>query len=172
LARTNQDAKVRSTAIADMNPMRILCRFFTRPSAIELGRCTDWFEYSKNCAATDQPHSKYLPHTWFGESVGHFEGDTLVVDTLGQNDKTYTDHFFTPHSDKIHVIERYKVSADHKPMQVQISVDDPDVFTMPWSAEATYRADMTPYEEVVCAENNRGFDSYPISIPTAAKPDF
>jgi hypothetical protein len=120
----------------------------------------------------NQPHSKYVPHTWFGESVGHFEGDTLVVDTLGQNDKTYTDHFFTPHSGKIHVIERYKVSADHKAMQVQISVDDPDVFTMPWAAEATYRADRTPYEEVVCAENNRGFDSYPISIPTAAKPDF
>jgi hypothetical protein len=132
----------------------------------------------------NQPHAANLKHTWFGESVGHYEDDTLVVDTVGENARTYTDRFFTPHSDKIHVIERYKVSPDRKTMQVLLTVDDPETFTTPWSAQVTYRADRTPYEEVVCAENNRDFGSglitesnripgpYPASPPVAAQPDF
>jgi hypothetical protein len=131
----------------------------------------------------DQPHSARVKPSWFGESVGHYEGDTLVVDTIGLNDRTFTDHFFTPHSDRIHVVERYRAASDHKTLQVQLTVDDPETFTMPWSALATYRADRTPYEEIVCAENNRGFGSaliteehpipgHPVTPPTAAKPDF
>jgi len=132
----------------------------------------------------DQPHTPNLKPSWFGESVGHYEGDTLVVDTIGENDRTYTDRFFTPHSDKIHVIERYKVSADRKIMRVELSVEDPETFTTPWSAQVTYKADRTPYEETICAENNRGFEEglirevnrvagpYPIAPPVAAKPDF
>jgi hypothetical protein len=131
----------------------------------------------------DQPHSANLKHTWFGESVGHYEGDALVVDTIGENDRTFTDHFFTPHSDKIHVVERYQVSPDRKTMQVLFTVDDPETFTTLWSAQATYRADTTPYEEIVCAENNRGFGSeliteehpipgHPVTPPVATKPDF
>jgi len=132
----------------------------------------------------NQPHAANLKHTWFGESVGHYEADTLVVDTVGENAMTYTDRFFTPHSDKIHVIERYKVSPDRKTMQVLLAVDDPETFTTPWSAQVTYRADRTAYEEVVCAENNRDFGSglitesnripgpYPASPPVAVRPDF
>jgi hypothetical protein len=132
----------------------------------------------------DQPHTSNLKPSWFGESVGHYEGDTLVVDTIGENNRTYTDRFFTPHSDKIHVIERYKVAADRKTMQVELLVEDPETFTTPWSARVTYKADTTPYEETICAENNRGFEEalitevnrvagpYPIAPPVAAKPDF
>jgi hypothetical protein len=132
----------------------------------------------------NQPHAANLTHTWFGESVGHYEDGALVVDTVGENDKTYTDRFFTPHSDKLHVVERYKASPDRKTMQVLLTVDDPETFTTPWSAQVTYRADRSPYEEVACAENNRGFASglitednripgpYPVSPPVAAQPDF
>jgi hypothetical protein len=82
------------------------------------------------------------------------------------------------------VIERYKVSADRKTLQVQLSVEDPETFTTPWSAQVTYKADTTPYEETICAENNRGFaeslitevnripGSYPTTPAVAAKPDF
>jgi hypothetical protein len=131
----------------------------------------------------DQPHSGAVRHSWFGESVGHYEGDSLVVDTIGENDRTFTDHFFTPHSDKIHVVERYRIAADRKSMQVRFTVDDPETFAMPWSALATYRMDTTPYEEIVCAENNRGFGAelikeehpipgHPVTPPVATKPDF
>ena len=131
----------------------------------------------------DQPHSANPGHTWFGESVGRYEGDTLVVDTIGENDRTFTDHFFTPHSDKIHTVERYQVAPDRKTLRVLFTVEDPETFAMPWSAQAVYRADTSPYEEIACAENNRDFGlglmreahpipGHPISPPVAARPDF
>ncbi len=62
----------------------------------------------------DVPHSANPKPSWFGESVGHYEGDTLVVDTIGMNDKTYLDNFRTPHSEKLHVVERFKMIDDGK----------------------------------------------------------
>jgi hypothetical protein len=120
------------------------------------------------------PHSKTPGHTWFGESVGHYEGDTLVVDTIGLNDKTDTDRFGTPHSDRIHVVERYRLSADRKRLEVLFTVDDPGAFTMQWSARADYRPDnISFFEENVCAENNRPTGpAHAIPVPVAETPDF
>ena len=56
----------------------------------------------------DVAHSAGLKPSWYGESVGHYEGDTLVVDTIGLNDKTFVDNFRTPHTEKLHVVERFK----------------------------------------------------------------
>jgi hypothetical protein len=121
----------------------------------------------------NQPHSKNPGHTWFGESVGRYEGDTLVVDTIGENDKTHADRFGTPHSDQIHVVERYSLSPDRKRLNVLVTVDDPGAFTMPWSARADYRPDDWFFEENACAENNRPTgEAYRIPIPIADKPDF
>jgi len=132
----------------------------------------------------NQPQTRSLKSSWYGESVGHYDGDTLVVDTIGENDRTYTDRFFTPHSDRIHVVERYKVAVDRKSLHVALTVEDLVTFTTPWSAQVTYKADTTPYEETICAENNRGFEegliaevnripgSYPTTLPIATKPDF
>jgi hypothetical protein len=129
----------------------------------------------------DVPHSENPGHTWYGESVGHYEGeDTLVVDTIGKNDKTQTDRFGTPHSDRIHVVERYRVAADHRTLEVQFTVDDPGAFTMPWSARVRYGARSSNFEEQVCAENNRfigvvfddGKATTSVYTPTAGKPDF
>jgi hypothetical protein len=121
----------------------------------------------------NQPHSKDPGHSWFGESVGKYEGDTLVVDTIGENDKTHSDRFGTPHSNQIHVIERYSLTPDRKRLNVLVTVDDPGAFTMPWSARADYRPDDWFFEEHACAENNRptgpGFD---IPMPVADKFDF
>jgi len=55
-------------------------------------------------------HSTGPESTWYGDSVGHYEGDVLVVDTIGLNDLTHIDRFATPHSDRIHVVERYRVT--------------------------------------------------------------
>jgi len=127
------------------------------------------------------PHSKNPAHTWYGESIGHYEGgDTLVVDTIGQNDKTQIDRFGTPHSDQIHVIERYRLSPDRKSLEVQFTVDDPGAFTMPWSGRARFARRRGNWEEEVCAENNRfvgtvsvgGKITTHVPTPTADKPDF
>jgi len=117
-------------------------------------------------------HSKNPPKTWYGESVGRYEGDALVVDTIGLNDKTDTDRFGTPHSDQIHVVERYRLSADKQTLEVLFTVDDPTYFTTQWSRRAYYRRDQREVRESICAENNRSDIGDQPSIPTAAKPDF
>ena len=86
------------------------------------------------------PHSKNVKPSWYGESVGHYEnGDTLVIDTIGQNDKTFTDNYRTPHTDQIHVVERWKLAADAKTVDVSVSVEDPGAFTTPWTAVQRWR---------------------------------
>ena len=118
-------------------------------------------------------HSKNPPKTWYGESVGHYEGDTLVIDTIGLNDKTDIDRFGTPHSDQIHVVERYRVSDDTKTLEVLFTVDDPKYFTTEWSGRADYRRDPASFEETICAENNRPIGTGEQSpIPSASRLDF
>src|SRR6266404_2594482 len=58
------------------------------------------------------PHSANPKPSWFGESVGHYEGDTLVVDTIGLNTKTFVDIYRTPHTGKLHVVERWRLTDE------------------------------------------------------------
>jgi hypothetical protein len=119
------------------------------------------------------PHSKNPKSTWYGESVGHFEGDELVIDTIGLNDRTTTDNYRTPHTDKIHVVERYKLIEGGKTLQATVTVDDPDTFNMPWSGIQRWRKTDRILEENPCAENNSEFLGYDVvPIPMANKPDF
>ena len=122
----------------------------------------------------NQPHSKNPRHTWYGESVGHYEGDTLVVDTIGLTDKTHVDRFATPHSDQIHVVERYRRSADGKRIEATVTVEDPVSFTVPWSGRAVYVPSDAPFRENVCAENQRPefWPGIGIQTPTDETPDF
>ena len=121
-------------------------------------------------AYLDVPHSANPKPSWYGESVGHYEGDTLVVDTIGLNDKTYVDNFRTPHTEKLHVVERYKLVNDGKKLQVTFRVEDPDTFYEPWSAINNFRRIQMPMHEEACAENNQHLFDY--HIPVANKPDF
>jgi hypothetical protein len=120
------------------------------------------------------PHSKTVTPSWYGESVGHYEGsDTLVVDTIGVSDKSDADKFGTPHSDQIHIIERYHLVNGGKGLRVDFTVEDPVMFNMAWSAKANYTRTRGPVEEIICAENNKDATTgkdYP--VPIAAKPDF
>jgi hypothetical protein len=77
------------------------------------------------------PHSANPKPSWYGESVGHYEGDTLVVDTIGMNAKSYVDNFRTPHTEKLHVVERYRLIDDGQTLQVTIRIEDPDTFYEP-----------------------------------------
>ena len=78
-------------------------------------------------------HSEAVMPSWFGESIGHYEnGDTLVIDTIGLSTKnSFIDNYRTPHSEKEHVIERYKVSDDGRMLEAAVTVDDPDTFNEP-----------------------------------------
>jgi hypothetical protein len=141
------------------------------------------------------PHSDHPTPTWQGESVGHYEGDTLVIDTIGQKvgPLSMVDRFGTPFSAALHVIERYRLiegaaardlqlkhegayfgagrsSPPNNPygrgdidldatkpgLQIEITVDDPAVFTTPWTGLVTYRRAQGEWPEAVCAENTIG----------------
>jgi hypothetical protein len=121
----------------------------------------------------NQPHSADPKPSWYGESVGHYEGgDTLVVDTIAQNDKTFVDR--TPHTTQLHVIERFKLIDGGRTIEVNVHVEDPGAFTTPWNAIQRYRRVVDgPMSEMVCAENNTGYFSYHVvPLPQADKPDF
>src|SRR5262249_47324226 len=102
--------------------------------------------------------------------VGHYEGDTLVVDTTGMNGKTFIDSFRTPHTDKLHVIERYRVTENGNMLQVRIRIEDPDTFYQPWETVVMYRKGRAPLAEDICQEGN--FNVFDYGIPKAAKADF
>ena len=117
----------------------------------------------------DVPHSANPKPSWYGESVGHYEGDTLVIDTIGMNDKTFVDSYRTPHTEKLHVVERWKL-IDRNTLQIIFTVDDPDTFVEPWTASTRFRRVVRELmDEEVCAENNTAFDYH---APVAQKPDF
>jgi hypothetical protein len=118
----------------------------------------------------DVPHSETPKPSWYGESVGHYEGDTLVVDTIGLNTKTFVDVYRTPHTDKLHVVERWRMIDDGKMMQVTFTVEDPDAFNAPWTGMRRYRRVQQEAPEEICAENNQHLFDY--HIPVANKPDF
>ena len=150
----------------------------------------------------NQPHPSPLKPSWYGDSVGHYEGDTLVIDTVGvKTDRKYgmIDLFGTPYTEKLHVVERYRlrdyddvkdaiernikenwlfngdVFSQHrgKFLQLHVTIEDEGVFTTPWTATLTYVPGPDQIAEGVCAENPHEYYSNKDSdVPKAEKPDF
>jgi hypothetical protein len=119
----------------------------------------------------DAAHSKNLEPSWYGESVGHYEGDTLVVTTISQNNRTEVDKFGTPHSENMRVVERYSLDPDGEGMTVMAMVEDPETFNMAWYARATYSRVPGPVEEIICAENNKNASTgLDYAVPIATGP--
>jgi hypothetical protein len=154
-----------------------------------------------------QPHPATVIPSVHGDSVGHYEGDALVIDTVGIKVGPYrmVDRFGTPYSQALHVVERYRlldyeatkealaraekewprVGGGIDPnyrgtgLQLEFTVEDEGVFTMPWSATITYGRDANSYwDERVCAENVQHdyqanyYSDKNAHLPTANKPDF
>jgi hypothetical protein len=120
-------------------------------------------------------HSKDVKPSWYGESVGHYEnGDTLVIDTIGISSKSFIDNYRTPHTDQLHVIERWKLAADGKTVDVSVFVEDAGAFTTPWTAVQRWRrVENAPISTVACNENNGDFFSQGlVPVPEATRPDF
>jgi len=154
-------------------------------------------------------HPERIKPSWYGDSIGHFDGDTLVVDTVGikVGPHSMIDSYGTPYSEALHLVERYRLIdydegraaaarserenrrliADSltgngvgidteytgKALQVQFTVEDANVFTMPWSATTTYWRASGDWVERSCAENvNEYYPGQNAAIPTARTPDF
>ena len=147
-------------------------------------------------------HPEKVTPSWYGDSVAHWEGDTLVIDTVGikQGPFAMVDWFGTPQSPALHVIERYRLldyqaakdgldragkenalpipaavdlSYRGKYLQLQFTVDDPNIFTTPWTATVTYGRPVPEWAENVCGENpNKYGTERDVRLPTASMPDF
>jgi hypothetical protein len=154
----------------------------------------------------NQPHPATVTPSLHGDSVGHYEGDTLVIDTVGVKLGRHRmiDRFGTPYSPALHVVERYRFldyeatkealalaekewprvggvdpNYQGRGLQLEFTVEDPGVFTMPWSATITYgRNPNQSWDERICAENVEHdyqynyFSEKDARLPTADKPDF
>jgi hypothetical protein len=155
----------------------------------------------------NQPHPEKVIPSAHGDSVGHYEGDTLVIDTVGIKVGKYTtiDRLGTPYTEALHVVERYrlldyeaaKAALDRtekewmrvgaaidpnyrgKGVQLEFTVQDEGVFTMPWTATISYlRGARTVWEERICAENVghdydfQFFSDKDARLPTDDAPDF
>ena len=150
-------------------------------------------------------HPSVVIPSAMGDSIGHYEGDTLVVDTIGVRvgPLTMADRFGAPQSEALHLVERYRLidfpeakqaqdryekqegriggavgampldPGPGKGLQLQFTVEDPNVFTTPWTAQVTYHRTRVAWEEQVCAEGFREYYSgRETEIPQASKPDF
>jgi hypothetical protein len=135
----------------------------------------------------NQPLPAQVTPSWYGDSVGHYEGDTLVIDTVGIKIGPFAmiDMYGTPHSPALHVVERYRLvdyddakdaiernakenwraggGGDFDPnyrgkvLQLDFTVEDEGVFTTPWTATITYRPALSQWTDLICAENPREY---------------
>jgi hypothetical protein len=100
-------------------------------------------------------HPEYVDPSWFGHSIGGWEKDTLVVDTIGFNDRSWYDGRGTPHTEQLHTVERY-TRLDLGRMQIRVTIDDPGAYSRPF--DVTINATNTPGDEVreyICQEGNQ-----------------
>jgi hypothetical protein len=100
-------------------------------------------------------HPDYIDPSYMGDAVGKWQGDTLVVDNVGLSERTTLDQIGTPHTEKLHVIERYRRTSEDS-MEIRVTIEDPGAFTQPWEAKVNYRLAPagTRVTEDIC-ENNR-----------------
>jgi hypothetical protein len=120
------------------------------------GRVLMMFEYDhfvRQIFTDGREHPKDLSPSWMGDAIGKWDGDTLVVDTVGFNDKTWLDNDGLPHSEDLHLVERVR-RVNHDTLTIDTTIEDPKAFTKPWSARAIYELKPTwNLGEVVCEDN-------------------
>jgi hypothetical protein len=108
----------------------------------------------------DAKHPEDIESSFMGDSVGHWDGDTLVVDAIGFNDKTWLAGTGTFHSDKLHVVEKF-TRMDENTIVYEVTMDDPTVLTKPWTLHSTFMLRPgTRLREYECAENNTDIGRY------------
>ncbi|HLH43719.1 MAG TPA: hypothetical protein VKV74_12070 [Bryobacteraceae bacterium] len=141
-------------------------RIYLQPFPMEIvqtpTRVMEIFEFNhfiRQIWTDGRPHNTDLGPTWFGDSVGKWEGDTLVVDTIGLNDKTWLDRAGHPHSDQLHVVERMR-RPSQKTLEIAITIDDPKAYTKTWGGSITFGLHPTwSITEMVC-EDNVNFEEF------------
>ncbi len=151
-------------------------RVYLHPFPLQIvqipGQVTILYEYdnlSRRIYTDGQAHNTDLPPTWMGDSIGKWEGDTLVVDTTNFNDKTWLDRIGHPHSAALHLVERFR-RVDPKNLQIELTIEDPKAYTKPWTAHLFYQ--LQPgwkLLELFCEDNDSFLDLEKQETITPAK---
>jgi hypothetical protein len=116
----------------------------------------EYDHYIRHIYLSRRTHPKELDLTWMGDSIGSWEGDTLVVDTAGLNDKTWLDQVGHPHSDALHVVERIR-RIDRDTLQDDLTIDDPKAYMKPWTGREVFKLRPSWHLlEYVCADDRAG----------------
>ena len=105
-----------------------------------------------------RPHPEDLIPSYYGHNIGHWEGDTLVVDSRGYNERFWIDRGRSPHTEQLHMIERF-TRTDFNAMTYEVTIEDANVYTSPWTGEFDLRY-MNGQElfEYICQDNNYAID--------------
>ncbi|HUN73942.1 MAG TPA: hypothetical protein VMU40_05455 [Steroidobacteraceae bacterium] len=169
-------AKNRGTPEADTETQCLshgMPRLMESPYPIEIvqtpGRITFLHEVAHEVRRIymSRPHPKHVRLSFLGDSVGHWEGDTLVVDTVGLDDRPFLDDEGSAHSTQLHIIEHYRKTDGGANLELTVTVIDPVTMQHPYSYHRIYhwRPDVRP-QEYICEENNR---NAPVNGVTVAK---
>ena len=120
--------------------------------------------------ALNREHPKDPDSTWIGDSIGKYEGDTLVIDTVGLNDKTWIDQVGHPHSDALHLVERFR-RLDHDSLELSITFDDPKAYVKPFTAKRVFKRSSAPMEVTPCSLTEmQSFDDEVMKSTTTQSP--
>jgi hypothetical protein len=99
-------------------------------------------------------HPKDPNPAWYGHAIGKWDGDTLVVDRVGFDERVWLDSAGHSHSDKLHIVERYR-RPDLGHLEVEVTVDDPGVLAKSWTMKRVSDLANEEINEFICTENNR-----------------
>jgi hypothetical protein len=133
------------------------------------GRTILFFEYdhlARQIFTDGREHVKDANPTWMGDSIGKWEGDTLVVDSTGFNDKTWLDVAGHPHSEAMHLVERMH-RVDRDTLMIDITIDDPQAYTAPLKSQRKYILKPSwNIMEYVCEDNRVSFNDFENKVGT------
>jgi hypothetical protein len=134
-------------------------RIYTHPFPMELiqlpGRVMMLFEYDhlvRQIYTDGREHRTDLAPSWMGDSIGHWEGKALVIETTNFNDRTWIDRIAVPHSEEMRLIERIYIN-DKNQLQIDMRVEDPIALAKPWEFSRYYRKTDWTIEELMCEDN-------------------
>jgi hypothetical protein len=156
----------RGVAVSDTNDPVYEClpsgtpRIYAHPAPFEIVQTSErvlimyeWMNLNRHIYTDGRDHREGRPPSWMGESIGHWEGDTLIVETVNFNNRTWVDRRGLPHSEQLRVVERIRRDSDSE-LVIDIMVEDPIAYTEPWSARRFFRSvDDWRLEESVCLDN-------------------
>ena len=136
-------------------------RAFTIPRPFEIRQLPgvvflffEWDHWPRRIYTDGRAHPDGYPITWMGHSIGHWDGDTLVADTIGINDQTWLDRRGLPHSEALHIVERFR-RVNPKTLEIEFTLDDPKAFAKPWRGKKVFDL-MQPgwevLEHIACEE--------------------